>query len=73
MPQGEGPFTILSVKGSLKWHLSHMMALIGEVSFTQDYNISKVVTDTDTGVGSRVLDNARAQQLGLNFILQARF
>jgi len=73
MPTGEEPFTILSVKASLKWHLSHMLVAVGEVSFTQDYNNSKVETNPDTGVGERVLDLPRGRQLGLNLILQARF
>ena len=73
MPTGEEPFTILSVKASLKWHLSHMLVAVGEVSFTQDYNNSKVETNADTGVGERVLDVARGRQLCLYLILQAKF
>jgi hypothetical protein len=62
-------FTILSVKGSLKWHLSSILAVIGEVSFTQDYN----VTRRGRGDDDRVLDQAQAQRLGLNLLIQASF
>jgi hypothetical protein len=73
MPEGSEPFTILSLKGSLKWHLSPMMAMVGEIAFTQDYNQSRVITDPGTGVGVREIDEARARQLGLNLMLQAAF
>ena len=69
----EGAFTILSGKASLKWHLSSILAIIGEVSYTQDFNNSKVVTDPDSGVGVRQLDEAQAQRLGLNLLIQASF
>jgi len=73
MPTGTEPFTILSFKGSLKWHLSKMLVMVGELSYTQDYNTTKVTTDPETGVGTRVLDEKRARQLGLNLIIQAKF
>jgi len=73
MPTGSEPFTILSFKGSLKWHLSKMLVMVGEISYTQDYNTTKVTTDPETGVGTRVLDEKRARQLGLNLIIQAKF
>lgn len=72
MPPGQTPFTILSLKASLRWGLSDMMAVIGEVSFVNDFNVSKVVNDDDGG-SERVLDEARARALGLNLIVQARF
>jgi hypothetical protein len=72
MPPGQTPFTILSLKASLRWGLSDMMAVIGEVSFVNDFNVSKVVNDEDGG-SERVLDEARARALGLNLIVQARF
>ncbi len=72
MPPGVDPFTILSLKASLKWGLSDMLAVIGEVSFTNDFNVTKVVTE-EGGGSARVLDDAKAQQLGLNLIVQARF
>ena len=73
MPTGEQPFSVLSLKASLRWHLSPMLAIAGEVSFTQDYNNTRVVTDANTGVGVRELDLAQAQQLGLNLFMQAAF
>ena len=74
MPDGtEKGFTVLSVKGSVKWHLSPIVAMIGEVSYIQDFNVSRVVTNSDTGVGERVLDDAMAQRLGLNLLIQASF
>jgi hypothetical protein len=73
MPTGEQPFTILSLKASLRWHLSPMLAMAGEVSFTQDYNNTRVVTDASSGVGVRELDLKQAQQLGLNLFMQAAF
>ena len=73
MPTGEEPFTILSLKASLRWHLSPMMVIAGEVSFTQDYNNTRVVTDPESGVGVRELDGKQAQQLGLNLFMQAAF
>jgi len=74
MPDGtEAAFTVLSIKGSVKWHLSPIVALIGEVSYTQDFNVSRVVTNADTGVGERVLDDAMAQRLGVNLLIQASF
>jgi hypothetical protein len=72
MPTGQEPFTILSLKASLKWGLSDILTVIGEVSFVNDFNVSKVVADDDGATG-RVLDRPRAQALGLNFIVQARF
>jgi len=62
-------FTIISVKGSLKWHLSSILAVIGEVSYTQDYN----VTRRGRGDNDRTLDDAQAQRLGLNLLIQASF
>ena len=74
MPDGtEEAYTVLSVKGSVKWHVSHIVAVIGEVSYTQDYNVSRVVTNPETGVGERVLDDAMAQRLGVNLLIQASF
>jgi len=73
MPTGTEPFTIMSLKGSVKWHLSKMLVIVGEVSYTQDYNTTRVITDADTGVGTRILDQKRARQLGLNLIIQAKF
>jgi len=73
MPTGTEPFTIISLKGSLKWHLSKMLVMVGEVSFTQDYNVTRVVNDSETGVGTRELDSELARQLGLNLIIQAKF
>jgi len=48
-----------------------MLAVIGEVSFVNDFNVTKVVDEG--GAPGRVLDEARARALGLNFIVQARF
>ena len=74
MPESEtDAFTILAGKVSLKWHLSSILAITGEVSYTHDFNQSKVVTNDETGVGERVIDEARAKQLGLNLIVQAAF
>jgi len=73
MPTGSESFTILSFKASLKWHLSQMLVLVGEVSYTRDSNTTRVTTDADTGVGTRVIDQSRARQLGLNLIIQAKF
>ena len=73
MPNGEGPFTIISGKARLTWHLSNILNITGEVAYTHDYNQSKVVTDPDTGVGSRILDEKRARALGLNLMVSARF
>ena len=74
MPENEtDAFTILAGKVSLKWHLSSILAITGEVSYTHDFNQSKVVTNDETGVGERVIDDARARQLGLNLIVQASF
>jgi hypothetical protein len=47
--------------------------MIGEVSYIQDFNVSRVVTNPDTGVGERVLDEAMAQRLGMNLLIQASF
>jgi hypothetical protein len=74
MPEGlDRAYTILSGKVSLKWHVSSILAITGEVSYTHDYNVSKVVTNDETGVGERVLDDAMARRLGLNLIVQAAF
>ena len=73
MPTGTDAFTILSLKASLRWHLSPMLAMAGEVSFTQDYNNTRVRTDPNSGVGVRELDDKTAQQLGLNLFMQAAF
>jgi hypothetical protein len=73
LPVGVDPFTVLSLKGSLKWHLSHMLAAIGEVSFTQDWNQVRYQVGEDGGPAAPVLDEARARALGLNLLLQARF
>ena len=73
LPTGTEPFTILSMKASLRWHLSPMLVIAGEVAFTQDYNQAKNVADPDTGVNTLILDEERAQALGLNLFMQAAF
>ncbi len=76
MPPGQEPFTILALKASLGWALSDMLAVVGQVSFVNDFNQTKVVRDegaTGGDLGVRVLDEARARALGVNFIVQARF
>ncbi len=72
LPPGSGPFTIISGKATLRADLSPMMAVLAEVSYTLDYNQSKIVGD-ETGNQMRVLDEARARQLGLNVLMQAAF
>lgn len=66
-------FTILSAKASLKWHLSSILAITAEISYTHDYNQSKSVTRRDSFVAERVIDEAMARQLGVNLIVQAAF
>ena len=73
LPTGTQAFSIVSIKGSLRWHLSPILAIAGEVAFTQDFNNTRVVTDDNTGVGVRILDEKAAQQLGLNLFMQAAF
>jgi len=73
LPAGTDPFSLIAVKASLRWHLSPILALVGEVAYVQDFNNTRVVTDPNTGVGVRELDQARARQLGLNFFMQAAF
>lgn len=73
LPPGVEPFTILSMKGSLRWYLSSMLSVVGEVSFTQDWNQTKYVYDAEDEVGRRVLDDRRARALGLNLLMQAKF
>ena len=72
LPPGEGPFTIISFKGTLRWDLSEMLSMMTEISYTLDYNQSKTVGD-DAGNQVRVLDDERAKQLGLNLLVQAAF
>jgi len=72
LPAGTDPFQILSVKGTLRWDLSRMLAVMTEVSFTLDYNQSKTIGE-DAGNQIRVLDETRARQLGLNVLMQAKF
>ena len=73
LPTGTEPFSILTVKASLRWHLSPIFAIAGEVAYVQDFNNTRVVTDPDTGVGVRVLDVKASRQLGLNLLMQAAF
>lgn len=73
LPIGQDPFTVLSVKGRLTWALSHILSVVGEVSFNQDWNVSKSVDQEGDAPALRVLDTANAQQLGLNLLVQARF
>jgi len=73
LPAGTAAFSIVSVKASLRWHLSPILALAGEVAYTQDFNNTRVVVDTSTGVGVRQLDTKAARQLGLNLFMQAAF
>lgn len=73
LPPDLGPYTILSMKGSLRWFLSPMLSIVGEVSFTQDWNQTKYIYDAEDEVGRRVLDERRARALGLNLLMQARF
>jgi hypothetical protein len=72
LPAGTDPFQILSLKGTLRWDLSQMLAVMTEVSFTLDYNQSKTIGE-DAGNQVRVLDETRARQLGLNVMMQAKF
>jgi hypothetical protein len=68
------PFTILSVRASLKWELSQMLSMLGEVSYTIDANQTRVTTEGDNpDTAIRVLDELQRHQLGLNLLLQARF
>ncbi|MCK6526077.1 hypothetical protein L6R50_00435 [Myxococcota bacterium] len=70
----QDPFTVLSVKTTHKVELSPMMAIMGEVSWTTDYNRSKIVAGGEDPSGAvRVLDETVANALGLNLLLQARF
>lgn len=73
LPIGQEPFTVLSLKGRLSWSLSHILSVIGEVTFNQDWNVSKSVDQEGDAPAVRVLDEANAQQLGLNLLVQARF
>jgi hypothetical protein len=72
LPADEGPFTIISAKATLRWDLSTMLAVMAELSYTVDYNQSKTIGE-DAGNQVRVLDDERARQLGLNFLMQASF
>jgi len=72
LPPGEGPFTIISFKGTLRWDISEMLAVMTEISYTLDYNQSKTIGE-DAGNQVRVLDDERAKQLGLNLLVQASF
>jgi hypothetical protein len=72
LPTGQDPFTILSVRGRLTWGLSHMLAVVGEISFTQDYN--RVFNNARPGQpGEAVLSPERAQALGMTLLVQAAF
>jgi hypothetical protein len=73
LPAGTEAFSIVSVKASLRWHLSPILAIAGEVAYTQDFNNTRVVTDSSSGVGVRVLDDKASRQLGLNLFMQAAF
>jgi hypothetical protein len=69
------PFTVISAKASLRWSLSHMLAIIGEVSFEQNFNQTRIIADPSE-VGqreSKALDYRKARALGLNLIMQAQF
>ncbi len=72
LPDGYDPFTIISTKGNVRLDLSEMMSVMAEVSFTLDYNQSKTIGE-EAGNQVRVLDEDRARQLGLNFLMQAKF
>ncbi len=72
LPPGEGPFTIISVKGNLRWDVSRMLSVMTELSYTIDFNQSKTVGE-DAGNQVRVLDEDRARQLGFNLLMQAHF
>ena len=72
LPNGYDPFTIISTKGNVRFDISEMMSLMAEVSFTLDYNQSKTIGE-EAGNQVRVLDEDRARQLGLNFLMQAKF
>jgi hypothetical protein len=72
MPDGVGPFTVMALKGSLRWFASKNLSMAGEITFTQDYNQSKRVSLED-GATDRVLDERRARALGFNLFMQARF
>ena len=73
VPDGEEAQNILSVVWSNQLDLSKSMIAVAEFLYTQDPNLSEVVTNDDGGT-TRVAKAENVQKaLGFNLILRARF
>ncbi|MBN2497186.1 MAG: hypothetical protein JXR96_21515 [Deltaproteobacteria bacterium] len=71
LPVNEGAALIWSVKANVKWDISEILALVGEVYFTWDDNQVRYVSDF---YGLNIYSTwADAQILGVNLAAQARF
>ena len=70
LPQGEESLPVISAKLGLRWDISPMLSVLGEVSFSFDQNQVKF-TDDEFGIGKREFRDPSI--LGLAFLIQGRW
>jgi hypothetical protein len=71
LPTNEAATLIYSVKGTVRWDLSEMLAIVAEFYFTYDDNRTRYVSDiTGLNIDARWDD---PNILGVNLVAQARF
>jgi len=73
VPEGADPANILSVVWSNQLDLSKSMVAVTQLMYTQDPNLSEVITDSEGGT-TRIAEPEEVQNaVGFNLILRARF
>lgn len=70
LPENAQPTMIYALKALLRWDLSDIMTVVGEIFFALDNNVT-YLQDNPQGISSRVFQ--RPEKLGANLIVQARF
>jgi hypothetical protein len=71
LPVEQGAENIYSVKATVKWDISEMLAVVGELYFSYDNNQTRYVSDF---YGLNILSEfVDPEILGLNLAVQARF
>jgi hypothetical protein len=70
LPGGEGVLPVYSAKLSLRWDLSELISIVGQLQFSRDPNQTRLV-DNEFGIATRVFRDPEI--LGFAILTQARF
>jgi hypothetical protein len=70
LPENAQPTMIYAMKALLRWDLSDIMTVVGELTFAIDNNTT-LLQDDPSGIATRVFQ--KPEKLGFNIIVQARY